>query len=183
MRENALVVPKSGLRRRKIPGCANMMSKSTHSVQGPSLDWVVFQQPATCKALCSPPTWWVASSRCSTPRPRCASTRSPESLRVFPPCPPCTPKHPGSSLQMLAIARAMAALCASIRCVLTHLSGTAEKLPASERRPPGARASGAEFEEKTERASANIALSAIFIVVNRRSRSCPCRCRQRSFSW
>ena len=46
MRENALVVPKSGLRRRKIPGCANMMSKSTHSVQGPSLDWVVFQQPA-----------------------------------------------------------------------------------------------------------------------------------------
>ena len=47
MRENALVVPKSGLRRRKIPGCANMMSKSTHSVQGPSLDWVVFQQPAS----------------------------------------------------------------------------------------------------------------------------------------
>jgi len=37
---------------------------------------------------------------------------TPERLRVFHPCPPCTPKHPGSSLQMRAIARAMAVLCA-----------------------------------------------------------------------
>jgi hypothetical protein len=36
----------------------------------------------------------------------------PESLRVFRSCPLITPKHACSSLQMLAIARAMAALCA-----------------------------------------------------------------------
>ena len=36
---------------------------------------------------------------------------------------------------------------------------------------------GVDFEQNTRQASANIALSAIFIVVNRRSRSCPCRCR------
>ena len=35
-----------------------------------------------------------------------------ESLRVFRSCPLITPKHPCSLLQMLAIARAMAALCA-----------------------------------------------------------------------
>jgi len=36
----------------------------------------------------------------------------PERLRVFRSCPLITPKDPCSSLQMLAIARAMAALCA-----------------------------------------------------------------------
>jgi len=41
-----------------------------------------------------------------------ASTSTPESLRVFRSCPLITPKCPRSSLQMLAIARAMAALCA-----------------------------------------------------------------------
>ena len=37
----------------------------------------------------------------------------PESVRVFRTCPLVTPKDTRSSLQMLAIARAMAALCAS----------------------------------------------------------------------
>ena len=58
--------------------------------------------------------------------------RSPERLKVFCLCPPCTPKHPCSSLQMLAIARAMAALCASISGALTRLSGTGKKLSTSE---------------------------------------------------
>ena len=56
----------------------------------------------------------------------------PERLRVFRSCPLITPQDACSSLQMLAIARAMAALCASIRRLLARCSGTLEKLSASE---------------------------------------------------
>jgi len=60
----------------------------------------------------------------------------PERLRVFPPCPPGTPKRPGSPLQMLAIAWAMAAICTWTEDVLTRLLGAAEKLSASEASSP-----------------------------------------------
>ena len=49
-----------------------------------------------------------------------------ESLRVFPPGPPCTPERPVASLQFLAMARAMAAVCAWIQFVAARLPGTAE---------------------------------------------------------
>jgi hypothetical protein len=56
-----------------------------------------------------------------------------ESLRVFRSCPLITPKDARSSLQMLAMARAMAALCALIGRLLARRSGTPEKLSGSER--------------------------------------------------
>jgi NAD(P)H-dependent FMN reductase len=55
-----------------------------------------------------------------------------ESPRVFRACPLITPQDACSSLQMLAIARAMAVLCASIRRLLVRCSGTPEKLSGSE---------------------------------------------------
>ena len=55
-----------------------------------------------------------------------------ERLRVFPSCPLITSKHARSSLQMLAIARAMAVLCAKIGRVVTRRSDALEKLSASE---------------------------------------------------
>ena len=53
-----------------------------------------------------------------------------ESLRAFRSCPLITPKHACSSLQMLAIAQAMAALCALIGRVFGCCSGTLEILSA-----------------------------------------------------
>jgi hypothetical protein len=55
-----------------------------------------------------------------------------ERLRDFPPCPPCTPEHPGSLLQIRAIARAMAAVCAAIQGVWTLLSGKTDELSSAE---------------------------------------------------
>ena len=55
-----------------------------------------------------------------------------ERLRVFRSCPLITPEDARSSLPMLAIARAMAALCASIVRLLARCSGTLEKLSAAE---------------------------------------------------
>lgn len=55
-----------------------------------------------------------------------------ERPRDLPPCPPCTPEHPGSSLQILAKARAMAAVCAAIQGVWTRLSGKTDELSSSE---------------------------------------------------
>ncbi len=59
-----------------------------------------------------------------------ASSRA-ERLRVFRSCPLITPEDARASLQMLAIARAMAALCASIGRLLARRSDTPEKLSAS----------------------------------------------------
>ena len=81
--------------------------------------------------------------RCCPPRPAqpsstrtCAGrTTTTERLRVFPSCPLITSKHARSSLQMLAIARAMAVLCAKIGRVVTRRSDALEKLSASD---PGA---------------------------------------------
>src|SRR5204863_2105120 len=56
-------------------------------------------------------------------------------LRAFRSCPLITPKRARSSLQMLAMARAMAVLCASIGHVLTRCSDTLKKLSASESPP------------------------------------------------
>ena len=50
-----------------------------------------------------------------------------ESLRVFRSCPLITPKDAQSSLQMLAIARAMAALCAWTGRLSCALLGRARK--------------------------------------------------------
>ena len=55
-----------------------------------------------------------------------------ESLRVFRSCPLITPNDPRSALQMLAIARAMNALCAWIRRRLARCSVTPEKLSGPE---------------------------------------------------
>ena len=55
-----------------------------------------------------------------------------ERLRVFRSCPLITPKDARSWLQMRAIARAMAVLCAWTGRLLTRCSVTLEKLSASE---------------------------------------------------
>ena len=55
-----------------------------------------------------------------------------ERLRVFRSCPLITPERARSLLQMLAIARAMSALCAWIGHLLVRCSDTLEKLSASE---------------------------------------------------
>jgi hypothetical protein len=62
------------------------------------------------------------------------SDRAPERLRVFRSCPLITPQGARSSLPMLAIARAMAALGASIGHLLPRCSVTPERLSASEMR-------------------------------------------------
>src|SRR3990167_3328442 len=82
-------------------------------------------------------------SRCtgrSTPHPRAwggiptgPRSRPSERLRVFRSCPLTTPERTHSALQMRAIARAMAVLCALIGHVLARYSVTPEKLSASER--------------------------------------------------
>lgn len=61
-----------------------------------------------------------------------------ERLRIFCPCPPRTPTHPCSSLQMPAMARAMAVLCAPICAVVARPSGTGKKLSFAEPIPPHA---------------------------------------------
>lgn len=70
-----------------------------------------------------------------------------ERLRVFCSYPLITPKRTHSLLQMRAIARAMAVLCASIGHVLTRYSGTTKKLSASEHPNP---ARGPGVPEETD---------------------------------
>jgi hypothetical protein len=102
-------------------------TSTTHAAQLPAKDvWryplrqdfraILAQQPARSNG--------VSPNVCELGRP--------ESLSVFPPCPACTPRHPVSSLQIRAIAQAMAVVCAWIRGVLACLSAMAEKLSGSE---------------------------------------------------
>ena len=63
-----------------------------------------------CWTACWPR--WTGVAPCRPLNRRCAGPTWPERLRVFRSCPLITPKGARSSLQMLAIARAMAVLCA-----------------------------------------------------------------------